>query len=188
MKNPHISDGNPLANEIEVELDMLHALMLDGVGGKIHDADVVAIDKCDPGQQIVQLLEQLTKPCRLGDVVGHSAVLGLGTGAGDNRLPLRRPGDEVVTKEHGETESGPTGVETTTPISIGVDDEVGGHRSTKKVEVYGASEVPKDPLHSGEMRLPWGVNMKAHLLYGVGDVGVGKDEVLQNPDKTPIAS
>jgi hypothetical protein len=33
MKNPHIPDDDTLANEVEVELYMLRALMMDGVGG-----------------------------------------------------------------------------------------------------------------------------------------------------------
>jgi hypothetical protein len=62
MKNPHITDGNPLANEVEVELDMLRALMLDGVGGEVHDVDVdvVTIDKGASRQRTMQLQEQLT--------------------------------------------------------------------------------------------------------------------------------
>jgi hypothetical protein len=62
MKNPHISDDDPLANKVEIELNMLRALMLDGVGGQVHGADVVTIDKSAPRQWTVQLLEQLTKP------------------------------------------------------------------------------------------------------------------------------
>jgi hypothetical protein len=48
MKNPHIPDADTVANEVEVELDMLRALMLDGVGGEVHGADVVTIDKGAP--------------------------------------------------------------------------------------------------------------------------------------------
>ena len=106
MKNPHISDGDPFVNEVEVELDMLHALMLDGVGGEVHGASVVTIDKGAPRQRTVELLEQLSKPRCLGDVVSHNVVLGLGAGEGDDWLPLRRPGDEAVAKEHGEIEIG----------------------------------------------------------------------------------
>jgi hypothetical protein len=110
MTNSHVPDGDTLANEVEVELDMLRALMLDGVGGEVHSTDVVTVDECAPYQQTVQLLKQLTKPCRLGNVVGHSAVLGLG--AGDNRLPLRGPGDKTVAKEYDETGGGSTRVRT----------------------------------------------------------------------------
>jgi hypothetical protein len=39
---------------------MLHALVLDGVGGVVHGADVVTVDECAPRQRTVQLLKQLT--------------------------------------------------------------------------------------------------------------------------------
>jgi hypothetical protein len=44
MKNLNISDGNPLANEAEVEPDMLRTLMLDGVG-EVHGAEIVTVDE-----------------------------------------------------------------------------------------------------------------------------------------------
>jgi hypothetical protein len=168
--------------ETSPKLRKLCALMLDGVGGEVHGADVVTIDKGAPCQQTVQLLEQLTKPRRLGDAISHNAVPDLGAAAEDDWLPFRRPGDKTVAKEHDEVECGPTCVGTTEPIDDGVDDEVGGRRSSKKAEVGGAVEVPHDPLHSGEMWLPRGVHMEAHLLDNVGDVGVGEDEIsLERP-------
>jgi hypothetical protein len=115
-ESAHISDANPFTNEVEIELNLLRALTLDGVGREVYDTDVVTIDKGASCQQTVQLLEYLTKPCHLGDYVGHNAVLGLGARAGDDGLPFRRLEDKVVAKEDGETGSGPTGVGTTTPI------------------------------------------------------------------------
>ena len=44
MKNLHISDANPFANEVEIELNLLRALTLDGVGREVYDTDVVTID------------------------------------------------------------------------------------------------------------------------------------------------
>jgi hypothetical protein len=80
----------------------------------------------------VHLLEQLTKPCRLGDAVSHSVVLDLGARARDDNPPLRRPGDKTITKEHGEG-----------PVGVDVDNEVVSRRSSKKeAKDYGASEVP----------------------------------------------
>jgi hypothetical protein len=81
MKYSHIPNGDVLMDEVEVELGMLRALMLDGVGGEVHGANVVTIDKGAPHQRTMQLLEYLTKPCRLGDAVSHSAVHGLGARA-----------------------------------------------------------------------------------------------------------
>ena len=101
MKNANSSTGDPFADEVKVDLDMLRALVLDGVGGDVEGADVVAEDQGARGQWTVEHVEELTEPSRLSHAVGHDAVLGLGAGAGDNRLALRRPGDEVVTEEHG---------------------------------------------------------------------------------------
>jgi hypothetical protein len=47
-------------------------------------------------------------------------------------------------------------------------------------------EVAHDPLESGEMGLPWGVHMEAHLLDSVGDVGPGEVEVLQRAGQAPV--
>jgi hypothetical protein len=96
VKHTYIFNGDTLADEVQVNLHMLRALELDEVGRDIDSADVVAVDESVPHQQTMELLEKLTKPGRLGDTVGHDAVLGLDTGAADDMLPLRQPGDEVV--------------------------------------------------------------------------------------------
>ena len=57
----------------------------------------------------------------------------------------------------------------------------------KEPEVDGATQVPQDALHRGEVRLPRVVHVKAHLLDGVSDVGPGEDEVLQGPSKAAVA-
>jgi hypothetical protein len=106
-------------------------------------------------------------------------ILGLDTGARDDRLSLRGPGDDIVAKEHGKPEGGPTHVGTADPVSVGLDEEVGGRGLSKKeAEVGGASKVLQNPLHSDEMWLSWGVNMETHLLDNVGDVRMSEDEVL----------
>jgi hypothetical protein len=53
VKNPHVSNSNPLANEVEVQHEMFRVLMLDEVGGEVHGADVVTIDKGAPRQRTV---------------------------------------------------------------------------------------------------------------------------------------
>ena len=45
MKDPNIADSDPVANEVQVDLHMLRPLMLNGIGGEIHGADVVAVDE-----------------------------------------------------------------------------------------------------------------------------------------------
>jgi hypothetical protein len=62
MKNSHISNGDTLTGEVDADLDMLRVMVLDGVGGEVHGADVVAIDKSAPRQRTVELLRQVTEP------------------------------------------------------------------------------------------------------------------------------
>jgi len=81
VKDPDVSNGNPLADEVEINLDMLRALMLDGVGGEVHIADVVAVDEGATMKRLVELEEELAQPGHLSHAVRHGAVLGLSTRA-----------------------------------------------------------------------------------------------------------
>ena len=99
MEDPNIADSDPVANEVQVDLHMLRPLMLNGVGGEIHGADVVAVDERAPGERAVKLRKELSEPGRLRHAVSDSLVLLLSTGAGDNRLPLGRPGDKFAAQE-----------------------------------------------------------------------------------------
>jgi hypothetical protein len=53
MKGAILTDDNLLSNEMKINLQMLCALILNGVGGKVHDVDVVTVDEsavqCDVG-------------------------------------------------------------------------------------------------------------------------------------------
>jgi hypothetical protein len=44
MKNTNITDGNALADEVEINLDMLRALMLNPVSGQVDNTDIVTIN------------------------------------------------------------------------------------------------------------------------------------------------
>ena len=88
MEDPNIADSDPVANEVQVDLHMLRPLMLNGVGGEIHGADVVAVDERALGEWAMELRQELSKPRRLHHAVSDSTVLRLGTRAGDNQLPL----------------------------------------------------------------------------------------------------
>ena len=97
MEYPDIADCDPVAHEVHVDLHVFRPLMLDGVSGEIHGADVVAVDECALGER--------AEPGRLCHAVSDSLVLRLNTGAGDNRLPLGRPGDQVAAQEDGVAQS-----------------------------------------------------------------------------------
>ena len=81
IEDPNIADSNPVVNEVQVDLHMLRSLMLNGVGGEIHDTDVVAVDERALGERAVELRQELSKPGCLRYVVSDSMVLRLSTGA-----------------------------------------------------------------------------------------------------------
>jgi hypothetical protein len=45
MENADLTDGNILSDEMKINLHILRALMLNGVGGEVHGVDVVAVDE-----------------------------------------------------------------------------------------------------------------------------------------------
>jgi hypothetical protein len=89
MKNPSLSESNLVADEVNVKLNVLCPAMMNGVGGEIYGRDVVTIDNRSAGHTVMQLLKQLSKPCALGNGVGHSSVLSLRARARDSRLSFR---------------------------------------------------------------------------------------------------
>jgi hypothetical protein len=44
-ENPNVTGNDTLADEVQVDLHVLHALMLHGIGGGVDRADVVTVDK-----------------------------------------------------------------------------------------------------------------------------------------------
>jgi hypothetical protein len=62
VEDTHISNGDMLTDEVVVDLYMLGALMLDGVGGGVDIVahlriDIVAVDQSDPRLGVMQLLK-----------------------------------------------------------------------------------------------------------------------------------
>ena len=60
MEYPNIADCDPVAHEVQVNLHVLRPLMLDGVGGEVHDANVVAVDEHALGERAVELRQELS--------------------------------------------------------------------------------------------------------------------------------
>jgi hypothetical protein len=48
MEDVDLTDGNLLLNKMKINLHMFDVLMLNGVGGDVHDVNVVAIDNGAP--------------------------------------------------------------------------------------------------------------------------------------------
>jgi hypothetical protein len=96
MEDADLTDGNLLSNKMKINLHMLGALMLNEVGGEVHGADVVTVDKGALRWRDMELVEQLSQPSGLSHAVGNGTILSLSAGAGDDSLPLGRPGNQVV--------------------------------------------------------------------------------------------
>jgi hypothetical protein len=46
VQDVDITNGHMFLHKVEVDLDMLHALVLKGVGGEVYNANAVAVDEC----------------------------------------------------------------------------------------------------------------------------------------------
>lgn len=57
MENPNLTEGHLFADEVNVDLNVLRSLVVDGVGCHVDGADVVAKDNGGGGQPDVELLE-----------------------------------------------------------------------------------------------------------------------------------
>jgi hypothetical protein len=100
MEDTDLIDGNVLSDKMKINLHMLGALMLNGVGGEVHNADIVTVDKSALRRWGLELMEQLTQPSGPSHTIGNNTILSISTGAGDDGLSLGRPGNQVVPQEH----------------------------------------------------------------------------------------
>jgi hypothetical protein len=96
MEDAGLADDNLLSDKIKINLYMLDALMLNGVGGEVLGANVVTVDKGASRRWGLELVEQLSQPSGFSHAVGNATILGLIAGAGDDGLPLGRSGNQVA--------------------------------------------------------------------------------------------
>jgi hypothetical protein len=75
-----IAGSDTLADEVEVDLHVLRALMLHEIGGEIDRADVIAVDKGGAREGAAELMKKLAEPESLDHSIGHSAMLDLSAG------------------------------------------------------------------------------------------------------------
>ena len=97
----------------------------------------------------MKLGEELLEPGSLSHAVSNSAVLRLGIGVGHNRPTLGRPGHQFAVYEDGVAGGRAPSVRAPDPVSVSVDDQLGGGRPVKKQPVVdGAVEVAEEALES----------------------------------------
>jgi hypothetical protein len=176
--------------KVEVDLDMLCALVMNEIGGEADGADVVTVDEIVFWQWSMELLEELLELTSFSHAVGHGAILRLDTRLGDDILALGGLGDEVATEEHSVAWGGSACIRTTRSVRICVDCQLEGESGASQVEakVQWASQIPQNTLHRGEVRLLGIMHMEADLMDGVGDVGAGERQVLEGPGRAPKLS
>jgi hypothetical protein len=57
MEDADLTDGNLLSDKMKINLHMFGALMLNGVDGEVHDADIVTVDEGAPRRWGLKLVE-----------------------------------------------------------------------------------------------------------------------------------
>ena len=147
MKHANVTNSNPFSHKVEINLDMLCALMLNRIGGEVDCTDIVTVDQSRLGQWAMKLLKQLTKPSSLCNSISDSPILCLSTGTRYSRLTLRRLGDQVTTQEDSISRRGFACIRTPGPVSIRIDYQLRGRGRTKKKAVMRrAPKIPQYPL------------------------------------------
>jgi hypothetical protein len=129
VKDTYTPKSNLFANKMNVELDVLRPAMMNWIGGEVDSRNVVAVHNSGLVDRTGELKKELTKPRALSDGVGHGAILSLGTGTRDCRLPLGRPGDKRWSKINTVPRGGAPGIRAARPVCIGISDDVRGWRS-----------------------------------------------------------
>jgi hypothetical protein len=81
MEDADLIDENFLSDKMKINLHMLRTLMLNGVGGEVHDADVVTVDESATRWRCLELMQELVQSGGLSHTIGDGTVLGFGAGA-----------------------------------------------------------------------------------------------------------
>lgn len=80
MQLVHMSQGHLLIDEVDVDLDVHHAAVMDGTDNHIDNANIVVVHTSLTSNQDMELREKLAKLVALGDDMSGSPILGLDTG------------------------------------------------------------------------------------------------------------
>jgi hypothetical protein len=97
-----------------------------------------------------------------------------------------RLADQVVPKEHGIARRGATSVRAASPVSVGVDDQVGaGQAAQQQAEVRRPTKIAQDALHDRQVGLLMVVLVQVDLLHDISDVGPCERQVLEGSDNAP---
>jgi hypothetical protein len=140
---------------MQINLHMLGALMLNGIGGEIYSTDIVTIDKTGSRQGLVKFLKKLSEPGDFSNTICNSTILGLSTGSRDGGLALGGPRNKKATEKNCIARGGAASVRAAGPICISVDNELSrGRPWNSKTETDRSLKIPKNPFGSNKMTFP----------------------------------
>ena len=140
MKNPNLSQGDLLTDEVNINLNVLRATMMNGVGCHVDSADIVAVDNHRRSNGDVELLQELAQPATLSHHMSNSTVLCFCTGAGDHGLTLGGPRNQIIAEVDTIAGGGAPRIWAASPVDIGVGDQ-GLNRADTNVEARGESAL-----------------------------------------------
>jgi len=86
VEDANLPQGHLLANEVDVDLDMLGATVVDRISSHVDGENVVAVDDYSQGNRDVKFLKELPHPAAFGDDMCNSPVFSLSPGVGDHGL------------------------------------------------------------------------------------------------------
>jgi hypothetical protein len=118
MENSDLSKSHLLSNKMGVNLDVLHAAMLNWIGQHVNGAHIVRIDNRGHPHQKIHVLKELAEPAALGNNMCHRLIFSLSTGLRHDGLSLGRPRYEVVAQENAIAGCGLSNVRAASPVSI----------------------------------------------------------------------
>ena len=96
MKDPNLAQGDLLTDEVDINLNVLRASVINWIGCHVDNADIVTVDNHRRSNGNIELLQELAQPATLGHHMSNSTVLCFGTGAGDRGLTLGGPRNQIV--------------------------------------------------------------------------------------------
>jgi hypothetical protein len=89
IEDADLTDGNLLSDEMKINLHMLCVLMLNEIGGEVHDANVVTVDESAARWWSLELMQELAQPGGLSHTIGDGMILGFGARDQETRLSPR---------------------------------------------------------------------------------------------------
>jgi hypothetical protein len=79
MENSNFAESHLFLNEVDVDLDVLRATVLNWIGRHVYATHIVAVDYRRCFHREVQVLEELAQPATLGDNMSHRSIFSLST-------------------------------------------------------------------------------------------------------------